>query len=255
MSRYINEEKLEKACEVYEIDKTFANYFRILVDYKIVIIADDSGSMNSAVSKNETRWGELCKFIQIVFSITQCIENSLIDLFFLNRIGITNVQTLESISNAFSFPPKGPTPIVPILKYALKQDCQDYLGRIIIIATDGEPTDEKNRVNTQQLYEVLAKERRPNDYVTFLACTDDDQTMDYLNQWDRIIPRLDVIDDYASEKREIIRAQGPNFYFSYGDYVIKTMVGTLVPALDKLDEITPVQNKYRKEEDLCCEIL
>ncbi len=41
--------------------------------------------------------------------------------------------------------------------------------------------------------------------------------MAYLNDWDKIIPNLDVIDDYKTEKEEILRWQGQLFPFSYGD--------------------------------------
>jgi hypothetical protein len=46
---------------------------------------------------------------------------------------------------------------------------------------------------------------------------DDDQCMEYLNNWDREIPRLDVVDDYRNEKAEILKCQGRNFPFSFGD--------------------------------------
>jgi hypothetical protein len=41
--------------------------------------------------------------------------------------------------------------------------------------------------------------------------------MAYLNDWDRTIPNLDVVDDYKSEKKEILACQGKSFPFSYGD--------------------------------------
>ncbi len=41
--------------------------------------------------------------------------------------------------------------------------------------------------------------------------------MSYLNDWDRTIPNLDVVDDYKSEKKEILACQGKSFPFSFGD--------------------------------------
>ena len=121
-------------------------------------------------------------------------------------------------------------------------------GRIIIIATDGEPTDENNAVNINQLKNVLDKDRSPSDYVTFLACTDDDDAICYLNKWDKQMVHVDVIDDYYNEKREVLRAQGKNFSFTYGDYVVKTMLGAVISQLDKLDESSYV-------DDCVCVIL
>jgi hypothetical protein len=39
----------------------------------------------------------------------------------------------------------------------------------------------------------------------------------YLNDWDKKIPNLDVADDYRSERKEILKVQGKDFPFSFGD--------------------------------------
>jgi hypothetical protein len=39
----------------------------------------------------------------------------------------------------------------------------------------------------------------------------------YLNDWDKRIPNLDVADDYRSERQEILKVQGKQFPFSFGD--------------------------------------
>ena len=57
-----------------------------------------------------------------------------------------------------------------------------------------------------------------------------------MNRWDDTIPRVDVCDDYQSEKREILRAQGAHFRFSRGDYCVKLLLGAIDPSMDKLDE-------------------
>ena len=41
--------------------------------------------------------------------------------------------------------------------------------------------------------------------------------MSYLNNWDKTIPNLDVVDDYKSEKKEILACQDESFPFSFGD--------------------------------------
>jgi hypothetical protein len=61
--------------------------------------------------------------------------------------------------------------------------------------------------------------------------------MSYLNKWDAEIPRLDVVDDYRSERNETIKAQGQKFSFTFGDYVVKSLIGSIVPELDNIDEL------------------
>lgn len=59
----------------------------------------------------------------------------------------------------------------------------------------------------------------------------------YLNKIDRIVPGIDVSDDYLSESKEVKKAQGKNFQFSYGDYVVKTLLGAVDVNFDRLDEV------------------
>lgn len=49
------------------------------------------------------------------------------------------------------------------------------------------------------------------------VCIDDDDCIGYLNNWDKQIPNLDVVDDYRNEKKEIQGRQGKQFPFSFGD--------------------------------------
>jgi hypothetical protein len=79
-------------------------------------------------------------------------------------------------------------------------------------------------------------QRNAKTFTTIVSCTDDDQTMEYLNNWDLTIPRLDVIDDFRNEKLEILRSQGSNFKFSFGDYIVKSLIGSIDPEMDNMDE-------------------
>ena len=140
----------------------------------------------------------------------------------------------------------GPTPIVRILRYVLQEKQSEIQERklLILIATDGVPTNEHGKQDTKSLEYVLRNERRPIDRVpvTIVACTDDNQCIGYeyiyiyicflcflidyfvyiyiyryLNDWDKRITNLDVADDYRSERQEIQKVQGKDFPFSFGD--------------------------------------
>ncbi|CAF3528882.1 unnamed protein product [Rotaria sp. Silwood1] len=60
--------------------------------------------------------------------------------------------------------------------------------------------------------------------------------MSYLNDWDRAIPNLDVVDNYENEKQEVLEMQGRSFPFSFGDYVVKILMGGVDSWFDLLDE-------------------
>lgn len=55
----------------------------------------------------------------------------------------------------------------------------------------------------------------------------------------------DVVDDYRSERNEIKKARGHGFSFTFGDYVVKSLIGSIDPELDNLDE----------KDSTCCILL
>ena len=65
-----------------------------------------------------------------------------------------------------------------------------------------------------------------------------------LIEWDRQIKNLDVVDDFRSERVEIKKKEGMAFRFSFGDYVVKSLIGSIDPTLDRMDE-----------QNCCCNIL
>jgi hypothetical protein len=138
----------------------------------------------------------------------------------------------------------GPTPIAPVLRRVLRDKQHEIEERklLILLATDGVPTDSQGHRDIRSLEYILKNERRPTNRipVTIIACTgndtiDDNQLIDiqsccccccsiddndcigYLNNWDKVLPNLDVVDDYRSERKEIQARQGKEFPFSFGD--------------------------------------
>lgn len=231
----------------YEINHTFATKLRVLEGYEIVFICDDSGSMNTPLGdlsgpfdKMPSRWDELKQTVSIVVDLANVFDPDGVDVYFLNRDPIFHVRSSEQLSPIFAIPPSGPTPIVPTFRRVLRDKQNEIAERklLILLATDGVPTDNQGHRDIRSFEYVLKQERKPFDRipVTIIACTDDDDCIGYLNDWDRKIPNLDVVDDYRNEKREIQGRQGKNFPFSFGDYVVKILMGGVDSWFDDLDE-------------------
>lgn len=91
------------------------------------------------------------------------------------------------------------------------------------------PTNDNGQTDIGSLEAVLRNERTPQTYVTFLACTDDLEAVNYLSNWDKSMPNLDVMDDYRSERVEVQRVRGQNFPFSFGDFIVKALLGSIDP--------------------------
>jgi hypothetical protein len=104
-----------------------------------------------------------------------------------------------------------------------------YFLFLIVDLPFSAPTNEYGQTDIGTLEAVLRNERTPQTYVTFLACTDDLEAVSYLSNWDKSMHNLDVIDDYRSERAEIQRIRGANFPFSFGDYIVKALLGSIDP--------------------------
>jgi hypothetical protein len=92
------------------------------------------------------------------------------------------------------------------------------------------PTDPNGELDVAELEKVMRNERTSTTFVTFLACTDEPEALDYLNNWDRTMEHVDVVDDFRSELAQIRQKQGPNVKFSYGEYLVKALIGSIDQA-------------------------
>lgn len=226
----------------YEISDDVALDLRALEKYRIVMIVDDSGSMGSKLqptspyAPTKTRWDELkdtastVAEIAILLSVTQSI-----DLYFLNNgphLGLTDTAAVAAVFNRYS--PGGPTPLADTLRAVLATIVPDTPPCLILIATDGAPTgrwgvDVRGFANL--VMNRAAPERSP---IGFLACTDDDTEVAYLDDLDRDAPRVDTTDDYASERAQVLALNGK--ILSRGDWVCKALLGPIMDKYDKVDE-------------------
>lgn len=220
----------------YEINPMTSEKLFMLNDFDVVIIADDSGSMQTSNDKGITRWEELKNFCSLCVEICSCMNSNGTDIYFLNRPTVYNVKSKNQISQIFEQKPNGGTP----LNLALSRVYDEKVNSkklMILIATDGEPNDYGDK--SIMRFRELLKQKKENVYINILACTDDEHAIGYLNKIDVEIPRIDVIDDYESEKNQVInvyKKKKLNLPFSYGDYVVKTMIGSIDISIDRQDE-------------------
>ena len=66
-----------------------------------------------------------------------------------------------------------------------------------------------------------------------MACSDDDNDIDYLNELDIKVKHIDVLDDYRSEKKQILSIDSSQKY-TFGDHVARLFLGAI--KYDKIDE-------------------
>lgn len=224
--------------EKYNIRRDFCVKLRQLEGFNIMVVIDDSGSMESSIlntadpfEPSKTRYDELKESVKIICEVATILDKDGVDLFFLNNGTYKNVKDIVTVNELFKKHPRGTTPLVHTIRNAYAS-IDGEKKTLLIIATDGEPNE-----GVDAFEKTLTTERPKDTYVTIMACTNDDSAIGYLDRFDDIIPSVDVVDDYHSEKMQIQKVQGSGFAFSFGDYIVKCLLGSIDKFFDDLDEV------------------
>lgn len=124
----------------------------------------------------------------------------------------------------------GSTPLYPTLIQSLSEDTQN--ARIIYVFNDGEPNSGGTAADVCSMLKNRNAERNP---VCLIACTDDEDSIGWMNDADSL-PNIHVVDDFQSELKEVKAHQGQSFPFNEGFYLMSTLLGPIDPLFDKADE-------------------
>lgn len=240
--------RLSELARRYELSGGAVCKLRMLEDYDIVVIADDSGSMSqnahtvspdNPFAKVPSRWDELRQRVGDIIDFATTLDKDGIDIYFLNRGKATNVTSREQVVNLFAEAPYGSTPLLGTYQQVLKDKLSNKETKtLILIATDGEPNEKDKFIR------FIVNRSEPHRCATsILACTDNDIEVAWLNQLDKSTPYLDVTDDYESEKAEVMRAQQGEVDFKKGDHLVKALLGAIDDTYGSLDKrmLTPEQ--------------
>ena len=226
----------------YQISAYYRNDLATLNHFDIILVLDDSGSMGTATDCG-TRWSELKYMAAAIIDIGSSLDDDGIDVMFLNRGTRRNVRSVNDVIDLFDKPPGGNTPLSNKVREAMRLPRKNPEKPILLlISTDGVPDtgcrfNDPNYDSIKVFRHVLEVERDPAKvFVGILKCSDKDDETGYLDAMDKELLNLDVIDDYKSEKREVLAKQRPGFVYTEGDNIARFMLGAIFPKYDNMDE-------------------
>lgn len=208
---------------------------------KIILLCDDSDSMSLPIAeegidpfapKRSTRWLELKKLVAVLVEFVISINPNGLDIHFLNRPSVTGITSVSGLQGVFSVPPTGGTPLITRLSDVMMSTHQeDNKIVLVIVITDGEPTDGSR----DRLRQVLLN--KPQFiHTSFAECTDNAEDMEYLDAFDGVVPGFDNTEDYREELNRVQMIQGMGFKFDYTDYVLKILLATFIRYYFNLDQ-------------------
>lgn len=252
----------------YEVPIGLLAKLLMLKDYDLFFILDDSGSMESQTDlftdeyvseymrtrgdprMRMTRWMEQEDRLHLVIDFISCIPTGKITITFLNRSHRYLIPEPKRLSpqeksdglhsfirDAFQTKPGGNTPIHARIQEALRITTKTS----IYLFTDGVPTD----ISVADLKRTLCYRSMPEmTPMTLVSCTSDDSEIAWMKEVDEEAKFMSEIDDYKSERAEVIRKQGNGFPYSQGLWIMCLLVASMNPYdLDALDESTPLTHE------------
>lgn len=231
-------------CSQYEIKTDYIARLKQLRNFKVVFVLDDSASMSNPINSSvstRTRWEEAKSDLTTCIDLATTFNPEGCDLYFLNQtpiLGITGIDGFIS-SDQYSSTPYGFTPVTKVLTDIIDQNTVAVQERrlLIIYFTDGYPTDDKGTPKLEEFSSFL-RQRRPvkKICVSIVAYTDEPGVISYLNELDKTVKNVDVLETYVNEKAQIQKIQGASFSFSRIDYMTKILLGSSQKWFDNLDE-------------------
>ena len=223
---------LEEIIQRFDISVARGDELSVLLNYRIVFIADDSGSMQLPACPGYTRWTELGTTISMLVDMAACFNPAEgIDIHFLNRAAVLGVKSNHdpALQQSLAQGPSGGTPLAQCTQ-AIINKYQGGKDVLLMIATDGEPNE-----GPEVFKDVVRKGIARRFRFQILACTNDEAEIGWLNKFDREFLEVDVMDDFDSERKEVLQA-GRCQRFTRGDYLIKALLGAVSAKFDGWDE-------------------
>ncbi|OGT45521.1 MAG: hypothetical protein A3E83_05605 [Gammaproteobacteria bacterium RIFCSPHIGHO2_12_FULL_41_20] len=255
--------------EKYEVPIGLVNKLLTLTSYdQLDFIIDDSGSMRGEsdvqlsqatdhvrskalqdrarrVDMKMTRWEEVEDRLHVLMDILAYLPVNNIRIHFLNRgaeLSFSHAQKTpeqfsaevhDRISREFSQPPAGMTPLYGKLAEAFRK-----AGKTMhYVFTDGVPSD----ASVEAVSKLVKERQHPENHpLTFMSCTNNDNEAKWMKEIEEIAKFVSELDDFKSEREEVLSDQGVSFPFSRGFWLLCQLVAATNPDdLDALDESTP----------------
>jgi hypothetical protein len=242
----MREYQLVELIQKHNISSSLAKMLYVLKEFDIVLLVDDSASMgssNTLIDPNTnqitttTRWREAQTFTNTLVDFAMTLDDDGIDIYFLNRPSIFKVQNKSVVDAAFHALPNGGTPIVRTLNQIYTKYQHNEKNVLVIIITDGEPTDAgSENADLLAVFNRIFSNTNPQFRISMMICSDDEIVLSIYNEIDRRYDEFDLSDDFVEERRQIMRVQGRQFSFEYGDYICKILLAPICKQLDMLDE-------------------
>lgn len=241
----------------YEIPIGMINKLLELMEFHILMLLDDSPSMNTVDSKDMkgkscSRWREMQERLYVFGEILSYIPCKSVTLRFLNRESVITMDHKQHTPTTFraafvaavdrefqAVPTRGSTPIVVALEKVLHEVSMRMDGTSLYLLTDGEP--DGGQFSIDKIENMLMRRDSKKTPLTFVSCSGNDDAVQWMKELEERVPNTAEVDDFETEREEVLHDQTDMFPYTKGFWLICQLVGAMNPDdLDALDESIPL---------------
>jgi len=242
LAKRLNTIPVQKLAQEFKINPEVAVDLYQLALYNVVILADDSGSM-----QQDDRIDELKEIIGRVAKVAGWFDEDGLDLCFLNHAGLySKIKDSASVLNVvqnINF--SGRTPLGNVLRnrvwmhYVIEPLNNKQLQKpvLVIVITDGEP-DNKNDVFNAILEANNYNKQGGTSYVEFefAQVGNDERAQQFLDELDNHPIIGDIVDVTSNFEIEEGQCKKKGYNLTPSMWLLKLMLGTIDPEYDVSDE-------------------
>ena len=212
---------LQNLINSYNIHKIYSDNLIELKNYDVVLLVDDSTTMNIKLNKSRnTRWDEFKIFSKMICDITNI--NNKLDIFFLNRDPIFSVKNYEKLEKQLNDKPYGRSPFKNTVKQIFTKYKHNDKPILLVIATNSIPTDNNGNKNLNNFIKLI-KNRNSKFKISIISCSDNGRDNSILCSYDNIND-VKILKNYIVEKKNITNKRGDTFNYSLGDHILRSLL-------------------------------
>jgi len=150
---HVDMTRFHQLCTQNELNPTVAEHlWECISTCEVVLVCDDSDSMSKPLCeegtdpfapRRTTRWSELKKLASVVIDFVTATNHKGMDIYFLNRPKVTDVQSMAGLQAAFNDAPRGGTPLISCLGAVFRDKAHINYSKllIVVITTESPPTE------------------------------------------------------------------------------------------------------------------
>ena len=240
----------------YEAPMGLMNKLMMLTEFEVLeFLVDDSGSMTlvsdtvDPQGRPQTRWREAQSRLKSMVEVLAHVPFSQIVICFLNRPERLTLSrngrdpktfladAWRQIDQVFAKGPSGSTPVLERMRESFQRGTGRNVARYLFC--DGVPNG-GNPAKAEIVKLLFNRQNPEGNPMTFLSCTNEDSQVEWMKDAEEMVPYCAECDDFQDEATEVYRDQGAALPFTFGFYLICSLVAAMNPDdLDAMDESVP----------------